>query len=422
MLTPVRAVRCLVALVGAALAPQPVAAATITIAQLARTGDAVPYGGTFTTFGAPVWDGSTAAFYGQSTGGRRGIYSWTGGVISRVADTTMYAPSGTNDLFADFQEPSIDAGRITFEAWAGGKNGLYTSSGGGTRVISTANAYPGSGGGNVRSVNGASVSAGRDVYWASSTAAGTPQGVFRHDAGAHTAIAQKGGAAPGGSSYTSFRNLPSYDGTNTAFTAALANGRTMVVLHDGSTGTTVAQTGVVTSLAGGGGNRTFTALDPPAQDGGTVAFRGTFTQGSNSRQGIYRRSGGSLIKIAEYNDAFTSGGQKFGGFGEQLAVDGDRILFTAKNQSNQWGLFFYTGGTLATLVAPGGTVGGLAFSHLAVWNDSLQNNGSGAKGVFKVEWLNGQQGVYQADYANPEPGTLAMLLGGGLILWRRRRP
>jgi hypothetical protein len=124
-----------------------------TITTVATTATAVPGGsGNFTSFGfTPNIDGSQVAFYGVSSG-RTGVYTWSGGTVTRVADTTTAAPTG--GTFTGFLSTAValSGGHVAFRGTTSlGTTGVYTDlTGSLQKVVATGDVL---GGKTVSSVN-----------------------------------------------------------------------------------------------------------------------------------------------------------------------------------------------------------------------------------------------------------------------------
>ena len=77
-------------------------------------------GGDFTEFSFPVFDGTNVAFWaggGRLVKGIRefpGIYNWSGGSVTTVADKTTSIPGGTGTFVGFRTRPSVDSGQVAF--------------------------------------------------------------------------------------------------------------------------------------------------------------------------------------------------------------------------------------------------------------------------------------------------------------------
>jgi hypothetical protein len=123
------------------------------IVTVAGTSTPVPGGaGNFTVFIDPFYgptiptiSGTNVAFNGQG-GGRFGVYASISGTVTRIADNTITAPGGTGAFTGFGIAPAISGSQVAFVAQSSGRIGVYTGSGGTvTRVADTTTAAPGGG-------------------------------------------------------------------------------------------------------------------------------------------------------------------------------------------------------------------------------------------------------------------------------------
>lgn len=430
---------CLLTL-GCVVAPRPALAGIVTTA-LKHTGDLLPGSSTrtFSTFDKPAFDGTNTVWYSTGSDGRRGLYLYNGTSTVKVADTNTVIPGSTNDKFSDFQEPSIDAGRVAFEAWGGGKNGIfvYNPPSPIATLIRTPAPIPASGASTVIpsvSVNGASAAGGKTVFWARGNTGA--QSIGLHNGTSALALAMTNFVAPqsGGKRWSSFRNVPSFDGVRTAFTGSFPGGQG-VYYHNGTTRFRIADTSI-NPYGTGNPNDVFSFFDHPAIDGTSAAF-GAATVGGT--KGIFHWNGTGVAPLVDTSTAIPTVGGTFTGFGDVLSYDDGNTLFIGKGAGGFNGLYLFDGAhlTLNPVTWTGSALDGLTVASLSLWNDALQGN----SGVFAAGFTNGTQAVYRFDYsydgggpvmlqldyqgtggpANPEPGTIAVLGAGLAVLARRRR-
>jgi hypothetical protein len=91
------------------------------------TNTPIPDGGTahFTHFGTVFPSPGGVAFYGEGSGGQRGIYSDAGGTLHVVADSNTPIPGGTGSFLA-FSDPWLWSGVVVFRALgSSGQDGIY---------------------------------------------------------------------------------------------------------------------------------------------------------------------------------------------------------------------------------------------------------------------------------------------------------
>jgi hypothetical protein len=122
------------------------------LVRIADTTTATPgFNGTFsefTTLGSASIDHGTVSFAGFSRGGGgvdQGIYTWSNGSLSLVADRSTALPFGAGTTTYTFIERSmINNGNVIFDASAGTAQGIYELKNGSlTRVIDSTMTLPG---------------------------------------------------------------------------------------------------------------------------------------------------------------------------------------------------------------------------------------------------------------------------------------
>lgn len=121
---------------------------TVSLARIADTNTPIPNGtGSFTSFGhfRCTIDNGTVAFPGQGSGGQEGVYTGNGSTLTRIADTNTPVPGGTGS-FSSFMYPVVTSDGVSFIGlWEGSQSGLYTTIGGGLRMVADSQTtYPGS--------------------------------------------------------------------------------------------------------------------------------------------------------------------------------------------------------------------------------------------------------------------------------------
>ncbi len=134
----------------------------------------------------------------------------------------------------------------------------------------------------------------------------------------------------------------------------------------------------------------FNAFNSPSMDGsGNVVFRGAFTSGGPTQDGIYSSVGG-LNVVANRNTAVPSGTGNFIGFGTGPSIDGGELAFSATGNSGQQGIYATTGGSLHVIAntstaIPGGTGSFISFPDAQVvsaGNVAFIGQGNAQGGVY----------------------------------------
>lgn len=306
--------------------------------------------------------GGLASFGGFGDAGTRGVYTWSGGPLNVVADTTDLAPPDFTLNFTSMGSPAISAGNVAFEGYAtAARRGVYRSAGGALSAVADNNTLiPGEAVNFVRLVN------------------------------------------------------PSISGSSVAF---LGDDD----LLDPKIGVYSAATGILTTAANldtlipDGGGATFLGLGRPSISGGKIAFSGA---GLGGHFGIYIYNiGGSLTKLVDENDTLDAGrttstlvADNGAMSGNQVAfnawfTDGLRAIYVADLFSNE------DGDGIADAID--GTWDGQDFTdHSAIFSDSFtdQHLGGTSSGTIldRTDLY-----VEVTDLANPAGVRLEISSGGG---------
>ena len=109
----------------------------ITFTKIADGTTLIPGGGgCFTSFGTLALDGGEVAFVGSGMS-QAGVYVYSGGVLSLVADKNTAMPDRVVN-FGSFSGPvSIDNGNVAFAAGGRQGGGVYTNLGGSLRAVAS---------------------------------------------------------------------------------------------------------------------------------------------------------------------------------------------------------------------------------------------------------------------------------------------
>jgi hypothetical protein len=342
--------------VGLSTCPQAWAQMGLGFTKIADTTSASPSGGTFGTFGRPVIDGDTVVFWNFNAT-QEGIYKYSGGTLSTVADRNTAMPNTTNGKFTHFNQPSLSGDHISFSAeW----------------VINTVLAQTG-------------------VYSAG------PGGILR--------VADRTTEIPsgGGQTFNSFDSITSVFNDSTTF---YGGGVSYWGVYKGSGGTLSFLVGATTAIPGGAGN--FTGTVGSSLEGDTLVFKGI---GANSQQGIYLFNGGSVSRIADKSTQVPGASVNFMEFGFPTR-SGDQTVFMATGTDSYYGIYRHDGIGLVTVIdrttpvpsAKSGTFAGQIDGPISgetrVPVDSSGNVVFGGGGAF-----NGGYFVYTAS-----TGTIALLM------------
>ena len=306
----------------------------------------------------------------------RGIFSGSGGAITRIVREGQAAPDG-NGTFSFFGDvPALNgAGQAAFEATfagtSGGSNdnsGIFRGSGGAiTRVAREGQAAPDSNGTfssfNDPALNDAGQAVFKSFLVGTSGGNSDNSGIFRGSGGAITQVAREGQAAPDGNGTFSFFSDASAlnSAGQAAFDASLTG--TSGGNSDDS-GIFRGSGGVITQVAREGqaapnGNGAFSSFNDPALNGaGQAAFDASLTGtsgGTNDNSGIFRGSGGAITRIAREGQAAPDGNGTFASFNDPALNGAGQVAFeaflTGTSESN--GIFRGSGGVITQVARDG---------------------------------------------------------------------
>jgi hypothetical protein len=204
---------------------------------IANTSTAVPFGsGNFTSFSDPFngptlpnISGSNVVFNGQG-GGRIGVYTTISGSVTRVADTTMTPPGGIGAFSSFSTTPSIDGSQVAFSApSAGSRVGVYTWSGGTLALVAdTTTSAPG--GGTFNNFNMAvALSGGRVVFRATNTLG--QDGIYTNLTGTLTKVVATGDVIDGHTITALTMSDFAFAGGDIAVAVAYSGGSAIYTFH-----------------------------------------------------------------------------------------------------------------------------------------------------------------------------------------------
>jgi hypothetical protein len=181
------------------------------------TGNFTSFGG---TFGSPVLSGASVAFGAAGSGTQGGIYRWTGGTITVVANTSTPQPGGAGALEI-LSGPAIDGSRVAFfgsRPIGGGafRTGLYISDGTTLSIAADSTTPIPGGSGNFVTFGSPSLT-GQTVVFIGQDSMGN-DGVYASTGGQVTRLYDMNTPAPNGvGNFTAFGTEVSVDGANVAF-------------------------------------------------------------------------------------------------------------------------------------------------------------------------------------------------------------
>jgi len=240
--------------------------------------------GNFTNFDVPVISGNNVAFIGgNSSTDKYGIYLFNGTTLSKVADFNTPVPGGSGN-FTQFYYLAISGGNAAFWGLDSlGQRGVYLFSNGGLSKVADFNTSVPGGVGTFVSIDSSEIS-GDNVAVRGMDQSGIQRGIYLFNGTTLSKVADRNTPVPGGSG--NFRDIsyPKISGDLIVFHAVdsliVNNG---VYLFNGNILTKVADYN--TPIPAGSGN--FTAALNPEISGGNIAFVGG---GVSGQLGIYLAS------------------------------------------------------------------------------------------------------------------------------------
>lgn len=248
--------------------------------KIADTATRIPGGtGRFVQFGIPSIGGGTVAFYADGPGGQAGVYGFTAGSLTKVADKNTAVPGGSGN-FVHFGIATLAGdvsvasdGSVALIGTSAAARGIYTNRTGPlTRLVDFTSTVPGNPGGTWGNFFEISHDGGQVAFTAVST--GFHQGLYLTDGTALSMIADGNTPMPGGA--LNFRDF---------------------------------------GLSGGGGS--------PSLHDGNIAFIG---HGDNWNTGVYLVTDGTLRTIADATTLVPGTPVTFSWFAEPDVRDGEVVF------------------------------------------------------------------------------------------------
>lgn len=401
------------------LAAPSVSAMPSPVQRLAMTGGPVPdfVGASFTSFHlAPVaTDG--AVYYAGRWLGNDGIIRRAGATSSMMISQFTFVP-GLQSQFNGFESLSASGGQFAFLASlrsAAGETttGAFASLTEGLTLL--AEAQPPEGGSQFfQQVGAPSIDGNTISVWGLTPTSGvSPVGVFQTAGALGEAgrVVRLGQLAPsGGQAFTSLGATPVSGGDDTLFWGATPNRQGLYIAF----GVAVADVLVDNATPITGDVSPVTNIRQNfSWDGVFAAFIG---EGTFGVPGVYLASTDGATRIASLFDGIPEGFGAFFDF-QDVAVSGERVVFTATGTQGQQGLYAWLEGDLVRLVdrnttlEDGKSIAMIRIGREAIFEDTV---------AFIADFTDGSSGVYTFALAPiPAPGALTVL--AALALARRRR-
>ncbi len=369
--------------------------ASVYIGKIADTTTTVPgAANTFSGFNNAVMDKSgTIAMVGLGSP-TNGVYKYTSGVLSKVADNSTVIP-GASGVFASFGLPSINKGKVAFLGYdLNSKDGIYTDrSGTLTKVVDRNNGFSGFGDPNLSDTGAAFIGL-----------LGTASGIYNWSF-ASSSIATV---------TLSANTIPAGTGSYTGFGSVSSDGTTV---YHGGTG--LNQSGIYKEVGGvssvvvdrnsllPGSSATFAggSIANVSRDGDNISFNAT----EAGRSSILARINNVLSMVADTSTPVPDGSGLFSKF-SYSSVGGSSVAFVGYDAvkdslypTGHPGLYAWTGSELARLVDTSMTLNGKLIRTIELAQQSVNAN----KVVFKAIFRDNTTGIFVASLIpTPVPGDI----------------
>ena len=334
----------------------------------------------FAQLNTPVMDHSgNLAFLGVGSV-NNGIYRWSAGALTRVADLSTPIPLGSGN-FTQFGQPTISSGKLAFRGLGNSQDGIYSFvSGALGKVLGKGTARP----------DGGTITALSDPAMQNSTLTfmdtGNPMDVhaYAYSGGTITPVVAMSAAIPGGTgSFDAGLDIPMTDGSAYWFVGKgvgqfgiykKSGGTISVVLDKNST---VPGTATTFGYAGG-----------LSQDGANLAFFGKL----GLDKGFYSISpAGTLSKIADNRMNIPGGNGRFSLF-DTISEGGSSAAFVGYDAASHPGIYAWINGELNRVIDSSVMLNGKMISALHITRNAVVGN----KIAFSADFTDGTTGIFSA--------------------------
>jgi hypothetical protein len=358
--------------------------------KVADTATTVPgAGGTFVRLNAPVVDrAGNLGFLGIGQG-NYGIYGWSGGVLTRVADNNTPVPSGTGN-FVNFGQPSIAGGRLAFQAVGTSQEGIYSYAAGSlTKVVNKLTARPE--GGVFTSFGDPTL---QDSAFAFVGSAGDNMSAYTLNGSVVTPVVNTSTPIPGGTGTFTAIDNPISDGSNYFF---VGHGIGQFGIYKKSGSAVTALLDKNTTVPGTAAK--FTSIANLSQDGPNVSFTGVFAGTS----GVFGLTGSDLQKVADTTTMVPGDqGSHFTNFGVS-SIGGPSVAFVGYDEKSRPGIYAWIGGELNRVIDSSVTLGGKIISDLDLSRSAVNGN----RVTFQARFTDGSSALFSASLlASRVPGDV----------------
>ncbi len=346
--------------------------------KIADTTTAVPSGsGNFNVVNPPTIDSSGNVAFEANGTSNWGIYKWSAGTFTRIADNTTNIPNGTGQ-FINFGQPSISAGKIVFDGVGNSQEGIYSASNG-TLTTLINKTVPRPEGGNFSSLGDPSL-VNTSVSFIGT--AGTISGAYSLSGNTVTPVVNTTTAIPGGSGNFNFLSNAVSDGTSTWF---VGRGLAQFGIYKktGDVITTLLNRDTVidgtSSRFTGGGNLSL--------DGQKLSFTGKL----GGIQGVFDIIGNSINRIADTRTAIPGGKGQFISFG-MSSIGGSSVAFVGYGANSTPGIYTWINGGLERVIDSSVILNGKTITDFGLSRDAVVDN----KVIFQAVFSDHTTGIFSA--------------------------
>jgi hypothetical protein len=359
--------------------------------KILDTSTPIPSGvGNFTLLDVPTVDSSGNLAFKGTGPANWGVYKWSAGVVSKLADNTTNIPNGTGQ-FVNFGRPSISSGKVLFQGVGNAQEGIYSSNNGVlTTVVNKTTARPEGGTfstlGDPSLVNAAVAFIGTGTTDSNMTA-------YTLTGSTVTPVVSTATPIPGGSgNFVSLGNAVS-DGTSTWF-AGGGIGQMGIYKKTGGVVTTLLNRDTVIP----GTSYHITSAGNLSLDGQNLSFNGRF----GGVQGVFDLIGSTINRIADTRTAIPGGHGQFSSFGVS-SLGGSSVAFVGYDAQSNPGIYASINGELERVIDTSVMLNGKTITQLDMSRDAVVGN----KIVFQAIFGDGSGGIYSASLLNTRvPGDI----------------
>ncbi|MCP4002330.1 MAG: hypothetical protein GY727_15595 [Gammaproteobacteria bacterium] len=373
---------------------------TFKFTRVVETGDLVPgamNNATFTAFSAdnPSIDGNDLAFEADFNDGTStdGIFTYSGGVINKIAFDTDPTPGGGVYNSFDTYNVMVSGGQVSFRAYYG-TPGIYLAPvGGGTVSIiaDTSTTIPDGTGETFNSDFGEHRRDGLKTLFEGEGPSGQ-SGLYLNDNGTLSVYVDLSTASPFGAGTLNVFSEPFIRGNSISFHGKDTSDNDGILADFGSGLKVVADT----TMAPPGGLGNFTRFDESSSDANLLAFEARTAAGNGVY--LYNDTTETITTIADSTVAIPGGVGNFNSSASNPSLSGSMVLFAGTDSSNTHGRYLFFDGTVHKLLAVGDLLDGKVVTY--IWNNYPHGLSGNAVGLM-VRFADGSEGIYLVSIVKP---------------------